>query len=151
MCKISHEIKQSWKCDSEKLLLNFSKSSLNWSLELLYAPFRLRSSFQTTQLFTVYPKISELSPFVPLVHSVLIRFSSSSLLEFKQRQDYLGSGKENGEPGKEQWCGGKSWRSTGSAENRKAARKAIRIVAMTKPENSNIFAEVLIVSRRRLF
>lgn len=93
------------------------------------------------QLFPVYPKISVLSVLVPLTRSVLIR-ASSSFLEFKQRQDYLGSGKEKGEPGKEQWCGGKLRRSAGPAENRRAVRKAIRIGAVTKPENGNIFAEV---------
>lgn len=44
-----------------------------------------------------------------------------------------------------QWGRGKPWRSAGSAENRRAVRKAIRIGAVTKPENGNIFAEVLIV------
>lgn len=92
------------------------------------------------QLLTVYAKISVLSLLVPLTRSVLIS-ASSSFLEFKQRQDYLGSGKK-GEPGKEQWCGGKPRRSAGPAENRRAVRKAIRSGAVTKPENGNIFAEV---------
>lgn len=90
------------------------------------------------QLFTAYPKISVLNLLVPLTCSVLIRVSSSSFLQFKWRRDYLGSGKEKGEAGKARWCGGKPWRSAGSAENRRAVRKVIRIGAVTKTENGYI-------------
>lgn len=89
------------------------------------------------QVFTAYPKIAVLSFFGFLICCILIRVLSSSLLEFKQRQDYLGSGKEKAVPGK-----GKSWSSAGSAENRRAIRNALRIGADIKLENGNNFAEV---------
>lgn len=93
----------------------------------------------------IHHKISLLSLLVPLTYSVPIRVLSSPFLEFKWRQDYWSSGKEKGKTGKEQQCGQKPWKSAGSAENRRALRKVIRIGAVTKPENDIIFAEVLIV------
>lgn len=59
----------------------------------------------------------------------------------------LGNGKEKEETSKEQWCGGVSRRSAGSALNRRAVavRKTIRTEAVRKSGNGSIFAEVLII------
>lgn len=91
------------------------------------------------QLFTVYPKIVALSFLVLLICLILIRVLSSSFLEFKQSRIIWAV------PGKGKQCGGEPGSSAGSAENRRAVRNALRIRADTKPENGDIFAEVLIV------
>lgn len=56
-------------------------------------------------------------------------------------QYFLGNGKEKEETSKGQCCGGKSWRSVGSALSRRAVavRKAIRTEAVTKLGNGSIF------------
>lgn len=113
-------------------LLSFPKS-LNWSPGLQHTPFKLGNSTQTIQLFTVYPKTAVLFCFI------LMRLFFSSFLELKQSRIIWTV------PGKGQQCGQEPWSSAGSAENRRAVKNALRIRADTKPENGNIFAEVLVV------